>query len=124
MDYGEKHSLVCARKCCAPYRVKQNITPWLYGACIEDVNHEIHGRLYDQKYSVKVLRNWCRGKIKDSTTYEGHWYITNNILNVSAHYGEKLAYDLKEVKHGSGLKPNFVLMWKVIMPEYCCLCRM
>lgn len=76
------------------------------------------------KYSVKVLRNRCGGKIKDSTTDEDHWYITNNILNVSAYYSGKLAYGLKEVEYGSGLKPNSVLTGKVIMPEYCCLCRM
>ena len=29
--------------------VEQNVTPYLYGACIEDVNHEIYGGLYDQK---------------------------------------------------------------------------
>ena len=30
-------------------KVEQNITPYLYGSCIEDVNHEIYGGLYDQK---------------------------------------------------------------------------
>ena len=30
-------------------KVEANVTPWLYGACIEDVNHEIYGGLYDQR---------------------------------------------------------------------------
>ena len=30
-------------------KVEQKITPYLYGACMEDVNHEIYGGLYDQK---------------------------------------------------------------------------
>ena len=30
-------------------RIEQKVTPYLYGSCIEDVNHEIYGGLYDQK---------------------------------------------------------------------------
>ena len=30
-------------------KVENKITPYLYGACMEDVNHEIYGGLYDQK---------------------------------------------------------------------------
>ena len=30
-------------------KVEGSVTPWLYGACIEDVNHEIYGGLYDQR---------------------------------------------------------------------------
>lgn len=31
-------------------KVENKITPYLYGACMEDVNHEIYGGLYDQKF--------------------------------------------------------------------------
>lgn len=30
-------------------RVVNRVTPWMTGSCIEDVNHEIYGGLYDQK---------------------------------------------------------------------------
>jgi alpha-L-arabinofuranosidase len=30
-------------------KIENKISPWLYGSCIEDVNHEIYGGLYDQK---------------------------------------------------------------------------
>ena len=29
-------------------KVENKITPYLYGACMEDVNHEIYGGLYVQ----------------------------------------------------------------------------
>ena len=30
-------------------KVENKITPYLYGACMEDVNHEIYGGIYDQQ---------------------------------------------------------------------------
>ena len=29
-------------------RVMNRVSPWMYGSCIEDVNHEIYGGLYSQ----------------------------------------------------------------------------
>ena len=39
-------------------KVEGSVTPWLYGACIEDVNHEIYGGLYDHYHSC-TASSYC-----------------------------------------------------------------
>ena len=55
-------------------KVEADITPWLYGACIEDVNHEIYGGLYDQRIFGESFEEPVPNPLfDDCTAYEGSW---------------------------------------------------
>ena len=55
-------------------KVEQRITPWLYGACIEDVNHEIYGGIYDQKiYGESFEEPDATQDLSAFSKYEGIW---------------------------------------------------
>lgn len=38
-------------------KVENKITPYLYGACMEDVNHEIYGEFMISRFLARALRN-------------------------------------------------------------------
>lgn len=83
-------------------KVEQEITPYLYGACIEDVNHEIYGGLYDQKiFGESFEEPVPNAKFEDFTSYEGNWSILNNEVNATSHPGAKFVYHKKEIAEGS-----------------------
>ena len=74
-------------------KVEQKVTPYLYGSCIEDVNHEIYGGLYDQKIFGESFEEPTPGPdFKHFNMYEGEWSANGNELSVAAHYGGKLVY--------------------------------
>ncbi len=78
-------------------KVEQQITPWLYGACMEDVNHEIYGGLYDQKIFGESFEEPVPSPaFDDFTEYDGIWETSGGILRVAAHSGAKLVYDRLE----------------------------
>lgn len=75
-------------------KVEGNITPWLYGACIEDVNHEIYGGLYDQKIFGESFEEPVPNPAFDEcSAYEGSWRAGDGELLAAAHSGAKLVYD-------------------------------
>ncbi len=75
-------------------KTEGTVTPYLYGACIEDVNHEIYGGLYDQKvFGESFEEPVPTPKMKGFTAYEGEWTGEGNQLSVSAAPGAKLVYD-------------------------------
>lgn len=74
--------------------VEQNVTPYLYGACIEDVNHEIYGGLYDQKiFGESFEEPVPNPQFEDFTAYEGNWSVRDNNVFATSHPGAKLVYD-------------------------------
>ncbi len=74
--------------------VAGKITPWLYGSCIEDVNHEIYGGIYDQKiFGESFEEPVPSAEIDGFRAYEGHWSAELNELAVNAFPGAKLVYD-------------------------------
>ncbi len=84
-------------------KVENAITPWLYGSCIEDVNHEIYGGLYDQKiFGESFEEPVSSPAFDDFSVYEGLWRVTGSKeISVEAYPGAKLVYDPVEVNTGS-----------------------
>lgn len=81
--------------------VEQNVTPYLYGACIEDVNHEIYGGLYDQKiFGESFEEPVPNPQFEDFTAYEGNWSVRDNNVFATSHPGAKLVYDKKSFGDG------------------------
>ena len=55
-------------------KIENRIPSFLYGACIEDVNHEIYGGLYDQKVFGESFEEPDGGFVfENHTPYEGLW---------------------------------------------------
>ncbi|MDR1887745.1 MAG: DUF1080 domain-containing protein [Prevotellaceae bacterium] len=79
------------------------ITPWLYGACIEDVNHEIYGGLYDQRIFGESFEEPVPNPVFDDfSVYEGVWESGSmNEVSVRACPGGKLVYDSINISCGS-----------------------
>lgn len=83
--------------------VRNRITPWMTGSCIEDVNHEIYGGLYAQRIfgesfeeppsQTSPLAGW--------TSYGGIWQLTGETLSVSADAGAKLVRNTGVIGDGS-----------------------
>lgn len=105
--------------------VKQQITPWLYGACIEDVNHEIYGGLYDQKIFGESFEEPAPGPLFEGfSTYEGVWEMRSGDLFSRAHPGAKLVYDAVDMSRGivqtelrfDGRGDNAGLLLRVSLP--------
>lgn len=83
-------------------KVEQEITPYLYGACIEDVNHEIYGGLYDQKiFGESFEEPVPNPQFEDFDAYEGGWSVLNNEVKAVSHPGAKFVYHKKEIADGS-----------------------
>ncbi len=83
-------------------KVEGQITPWLYGSCIEDVNHEIYGGLYDQKIFGESFEEPVASPAFDHfSIYEGSWDANGQEIFVEGYPGAKLIYDPTEVKEGT-----------------------
>jgi alpha-L-arabinofuranosidase len=74
-------------------KVVNRITPWMYGSCIEDVNHEIYGGLYAQmifgesfEESPRIAPGW--------NIYGGRWtWKEGGVLSVESDFGAKVVSD-------------------------------
>lgn len=83
-------------------KTENEITPWLYGSCIEDVNHEIYGGFYDQKIFGESFEEPIPSPaFKDFSTYEGSWESNVGEVFVKAHPGAKLVYNTASIGNGS-----------------------
>ena len=73
--------------------VENTITPYLYGSCIEDVNHEIYGGLYDQKIFGESFEEDSQSMSFDEfDDYGGNWSVSSSALSVTADDGSKLLH--------------------------------
>jgi alpha-L-arabinofuranosidase len=73
--------------------VENPITGYLYGSCIEDVNHEIYGGLYDQKiFGESFEEDYQRMTFEDYDDYGGNWSVSSSVLSVEADDGSKLLH--------------------------------
>lgn len=82
--------------------VEANITPWLYGSCIEDVNHEIYGGIYDQKIYGESFEEPDRTQdLSGFSKYEGIWSVKDDVVAVSASRGGKIIYRDATVTDGT-----------------------
>lgn len=83
-------------------KIENKISPFIYGSCIEDVNHEIYGGLYDQKIFGESFEEPGYGfTFSHMTSYEGAWCPKKEILSVTAYPGAKLVYENQNIAEGS-----------------------
>lgn len=69
-------------------KVENKITPYLYGACMEDVNHEIYGGIYDQQiFGESFEEPASMDNFIGFTWCEGVWKMQDDQLSVSSHPG-------------------------------------
>ena len=70
-------------------------SPYLTGACIEDVNHEIYGGLYSQMIFGESFQEPASPStpLAGFTSYGGSWLPTNGVLQAAAGSGPKLVFD-------------------------------
>ncbi|MCD8269990.1 MAG: DUF1080 domain-containing protein [Parabacteroides sp.] len=82
-------------------KIENKISPYLYGACIEDVNHEIYGGLYDQKIFGESFEEPARGFAFDQfAAYEGFWEPRDEGVAIGAFPGAKLVYKPMNIDKG------------------------
>ena len=83
-------------------KVLKNISPLLYGSCIEDVNHEVYGGLYDQKIFGESFEEPSAGmSLVNFTTYEGSWNLVQSVLSVQSWPGAKIVSAIPGFTDGS-----------------------
>jgi alpha-L-arabinofuranosidase len=74
--------------------VTNTITPWMTGSCIEDVNHEIYGGLYDQKiFGESFEEPPAPPRFAGWTACGGSWRADGTGCRVDAEAGAKLVWD-------------------------------
>ncbi|MFV0419796.1 MAG: family 16 glycoside hydrolase [Dysgonomonas sp.] len=82
-------------------KVENSIPAYLHGSCMEDVNHEIYGGLYDQKIFGESFEEPAPSpSLENFSTYEGAWTTEDNQLSVQAFPGAKLIYNTSDVNDG------------------------
>src|SRR4051812_39016318 len=82
-------------------RIVNRISPWMYGSCIEDVNHEIYGGLYAQMIFGESFEEPAEiSPVNDWSIYGGTWATEAGSLHVDADAGAKLLRDASKVGNG------------------------
>ena len=76
-------------------RVLHRVSPYLYGACIEDVNHEIYGGLYSQMIFGESFQEPPRPlPLKGFAAFGGGWRSVEGEVQAEPGDGPKLIADL------------------------------
>ena len=74
--------------------VQNPVTPYLYGSCIEDVNHEIYGGLYAQRiFGESFEEPLPTPRFRGFSSYEGSWDMRDGVLHATAFSGSKMVSD-------------------------------
>ena len=75
----------------SPDQVDQHVPRTMYGACMEDVNHEVYGGLYDQKIFGESFGEPGRtNQISGWSVYGGDWQVGRGTCQVGTDSGAKL----------------------------------
>ncbi len=77
-----------------PNHIISHLSPWMYGSCIEDVNHEIYGGLYAQRIFGESFEEPPTTQITGWTAYGGDWKPGTGGLTVNASAGAKLVRNM------------------------------
>lgn len=80
--------------------VVADISPLIYGAGTEDVNHEIYGGLYDQRIFGEGFEELAAMDVRDFTAYDSPWAVTAGWVQLSGLHG-KLISDKASVRKGT-----------------------
>lgn len=76
------------------HTVLNPVTPYLYGSCIEDVNHEIYGGLYAQRiFGESFEEPLPTPRFRGFSSYEGSWDMRDGVLHATAFSGSKMVSD-------------------------------
>jgi alpha-L-arabinofuranosidase len=79
-----------------------HVSRFMYGSCIEDVNHEIYGGLYAQMIFGESFEEPPRSPgAAGWSSFGGRWSTKQGILSVSADFGAKLVRDEPEMDFGT-----------------------
>ena len=82
-------------------QVTHRVSPYLTGACIEDVNHEIYGGLYSQMIFGESFQEPPPAvPPKGFTAYGGAWRVKDDMLWADAGDGPKLIADQPVIESG------------------------
>lgn len=85
-----------------PSRVLNRIAPAMYGACIEDVNHEIYGGLYDQRIFGESFEEPAPGTSpRGWQLFGGTWVPNGDGVAVRAGDGPKLVREMPPMTDGT-----------------------
>lgn len=83
-------------------RVLNKVPAKMYGSCIEDVNHEIYGGLYDQRLYGESFEEPAPSKtFAGWTAIKGDWKSVENGISVNAGEGYKLIRENPILTNGS-----------------------
>lgn len=86
----------------AASKVLNHIPAKMYGSCIEDVNHEIYGGLYDQRLYGESFEEPAPPVIYEGwKTLKGQWTAVDGGIEVKAGPGDKLIRENLIIKNGS-----------------------
>ena len=81
--------------------IMNQIPPKMYGSCIEDVNHEIYGGLYDQRlYGESFEEPAPTANFTGWKTLRGDWKIGDNGIGENTGPGYKLIRETPLIKDG------------------------
>lgn len=90
-----------ARITVSPAKVVNRITPWMYGSCIEDVNHEIYGGLYAQRIFGESFEEPPLSPFDGWNAYGGNWRLRDGALQVDPDAGAKLVRQSPSIENGT-----------------------
>lgn len=83
-------------------QVLKRISPFMYGSCIEDVNHEIYGGLYDQKIFGESFEEPSSNiNFEGFTKQEGDWILDDPAISVFSWPGAKIVNTSPSFADGS-----------------------
>ena len=81
--------------------VLNRVTPWMYGSCLEDVNHEIYGGLYAQKIFGESFEEPPALAVAGWKAYGGTWAVDGaGAFEVKPDLGAKLVRDAPPLTDG------------------------
>lgn len=85
-----------------PEDVQAHITPYLYGAGMEDVNHEVYGGFYDQMLFGESFEEGPRAQgIRDMQAYDHPWNVQGEEVYIAGCQTAKLVYTPLVLEKGS-----------------------
>ncbi|MBQ2293157.1 MAG: DUF1080 domain-containing protein, partial [Bacteroidaceae bacterium] len=82
-------------------KVVCDVEPLIYGAGVEDVNHEIYGGLYDQKIFGEGFEEPAMVRIKGFKAYDGQWGVASGLVVIETTNHGKLIYKDRQISKGT-----------------------